>query len=223
MNREELALRAEELCGGETGYTKHFDPLGYFALVTEGRQRSWIDPKTGQKRTYSACEDLETRVAFEVCGEKTDPPMPWCNREDAGNDWIPAQNLGRLKRLASFAWKAYGPQTDWDIELGDGVQVQGGHGPHTFIVTRIVFELGIPVSCSHADYGQFPDPDESGPEPADHGARVYHNVPITRTSGGWRVGGNPVIGRVNNIALRDYEFSRRDTPLATHAVRPEDD
>lgn len=213
MNREELAKRAEELAGGETGYVwKTEDPLGYFAMVTEGRQGTWTNPKTGKKMSYSACQDLASRLALEACDMKQG--MAWCNRVDGGNKWIPGQNLLRIKSKATYAWRDYTASTGWDIEIGDAVEILNRYGPHTFVVTRLQFdELANPVSCDHADYGQNHDPDDfgpgnNGPEPPGPSCRVYRNQPITfSATAGWMINGHRVLGRLNILKLREKEMS----------------
>jgi hypothetical protein len=206
--RRQVADLAIELVGGVTGYTREYDPFGCFAIVTEGRQTSWKDSETGQIRHYSACEDLLSRVVLQLCGFKQG--MAWCNRVDGGNDWIPGQNLLRIKRYAAYAWKNYGPHAAWDVGLGDGVQVQGNYGPHTFVITELRYDAqGDPASCDHADYGQFPDPDGSGPEPAGHGCRLYVDAPIRRDrEHRWTIGGNRIIGRLDVMAVRDRELGQ---------------
>lgn len=215
MNRNELALRAEELAGGETGYVHQTeDPLGYFALVTEGRQTRWKDAKTGAWRTYSACQDLATRLALEACEMKQN--MAWCNRVDGGNSWVPGWNLLRIKEKAAYAWRNYRAGTVWDIQLGDAVEIMNRYGPHTFVITRIVLGGdGNPVLCDHADYGQNHDPDDfgpgqNGPEPAGPSCRVYRNQPIAyNASSGWTINGHRVIGRLDIMALAYAELGER--------------
>lgn len=201
-----LAMRAEEYAGGVSGWTKHHDPEGHFRRVTEGRQMSWTDPNTGKPRSYSACEDLLTRLAWEAAGRPTDGPL-WCNRKEAGRAWKPGWNILSLKQHAGFAWKNYGPHARWDIEVGDGVQVSGKYGPHTMVITRLRRAPdGTPVSCDHADYGQFLDPDGAGPEQPDHGCRVFESAPLGRdTLARWTVNRYPVIGRFNLIELATHE------------------
>ena len=207
--REELALRAEELAGGETGFVwKTEDPEGFFELVTEGRQ-AW--------KGYSACQDLATRLALEACGLKQG--MAWCNRVDGGNKWIPGENLIRAKRLAAYAWKDFRVASGWSIELGDAVEILNSYGPHTFVITRLEFDPdGEPVSCDHADYGQNHDPDDfgpgnNGPEPRGPSSRVYRNQAIRYVpSVGWTIGGHRIIGRLNIMALRERELSNVPGP-----------
>ena len=204
--REHVAELAIELVGGVDGYTKEHDPFGVFALVTEGRQLTWIDKATGKKRSYSACQDLLSRILLSLCEFKQG--MPWCNRVDGGNEWIPGQNLIRIKRHAAYAWRTYEPGTDWDIQLGDGVEVDGKYGPHTFVVAHIEYDAeGEPVAVDAAEYGQFIDPDGTGPEHAGHGCRLRVDAPVGRDSfGRWTVGGAAVIGRVDVMAIRDREL-----------------
>jgi hypothetical protein len=218
MNRNELALRAEELAGGETGYVhKTEDPLGYFAMVTEGRQ-AW--------KGYSACQDLASRLALEACELKQG--MKWCNRVDGGNKWIPGENLIRIKKHAGYAWRNYTARTEWDIQLGDAVEIMNRYGPHTFVVTRLVFDKdGTPALCDHADYGQNHDPDDfgpgqNGPEPSGPSCRVYRNQPIAyNASSGWAINGHRIIGRLDIMALRTAELSdRADTePGGMRAIK----
>lgn len=228
MNREQLAARAVELAGGASGYTEHYDPRGLFRLVTEGLQTAnhraisaWakLDPATRGKRPvhFSACQFLASRLALEACELK--PGMTWCNRVDGGNTRIPGIELIRIKNRASYAWKDYGPKTAWDIGIGDAVEVMGKYGPHTFVVTALRFDAGVPVSLDRAEYGQFLDPDgPEGPEPADDGAHVRTGSVITRDAKGWKINGAPVIGRLNIMALRQRELgdvdSERDTDPA---------
>lgn len=203
MTRQELAARAVVLAGGVEGWTKGHDPHGYFRLVTEGRQITWTDPKTGDKRAYSACEDLASRLALEACGLKQG--MAWCNRVDGGNKWISGQNLIRIKKFAAYAWKNYGAKTEWDIELGDAVQVMNSFGPHTFVVTRIERDAaGKPVRVDTADYGQYFVHPATGK--ADHGCRCYPGKTVARDSKGWTIGGHRVIGRLDIAAIAEREL-----------------
>lgn len=220
MTRQELAARAVVLAGGDEGWTKGHDPKGYFRLVTEGRQISWKDPKTGALRSYSACEDLPTRLTLEACGLKQG--MAWCNREDGGNRWIAGQNLIRVKKFAAYAWKNYGSKTDWDIEPGDAVQVQNSFGPHTLIVTRIVKNAsGTPIAADTAEYGQFFAHPKTGK--ADHGCRCYRGKAIERDSKGWKIGGARLIGRLDIPAIVARERPTGDPYREPAEVVYEDD
>jgi hypothetical protein len=209
--RRDVADLAVELVGGVTGYTQGADPFGMFAIVTEGRQSSWRDPKTGQTRSYSACEDLATRVLLQICEFKQG--MPWLNREDGGNKWIPGQNLLRIKKHADFAWKNYGPHAPWDVQLGDIVQIMGRFA-HTFVITEIRYDAnGDPASVDVAEFGQFLDPDGDGPEPAGHGCRLRVDVPVRRDrEHRWTIGSGWVIGRVDVMAIRDHELDEDTAP-----------
>lgn len=97
MNRRVLSSRAIELAGGTTGVSINYDPSGFGKLVTEGR---WL-LKDAKGHYLSCCQDLATRLAFEACNLKQG--MPWCNRVDAGNKWVPGVNLIRVKQNAPYA------------------------------------------------------------------------------------------------------------------------
>ena len=212
MNRRGLASRAIELAGGAVGFSTNYDPKGFGDLVTEGR---WVWPK------YSACQDLPSRLALEACQMKQG--MKWCNREDGGNSWIIGFNLIRIKQYASYAWKNYTSKTQWDIRLGDAVEVMNQFGPHTFVVTDISYNAdGNPSSVDTADYGQF---HAAGGKAAGPSSRCYMSKPVKRTSRGWEIGGHPIIGRLDIMAIREVETGLAESdpsgtpePIPAHVV-----
>lgn len=200
------AAHAEHLAGGEKGFTKAYDPLGLFHLVTEGRQASYVIK--GNRVTYSACQDLARKVCQDMCGAdgigqrgvsaNVRAAYDWINADDAWG-WVASYNLVRIKNKGRSAWKNYSRKSAWDIKLGDSVEVHGKFGLHTFVVTALRYDAeGNPVSCDHADYGQFFDPDgPEGPEQAHHGCRVYRNKPIAKLATGWAIDGARIEGRVD--------------------------
>lgn len=192
MNRRRLAERAILLAGGTVGLSVKYDPNRYGHFVTEDR---WLYPK------YSACQDLPSRLALEACGMKQG--MPWCNRVDGGNKWIPGMNLIRIKQNAPYAWKSYGPHTKWDVRLGDAVEILNNFGGHTFVVTNISYDAnGNPSFIDSADYGQF---HAAGGAMAAPSARCYMNRPVGKNPLGWTISGFSVIGRLDIMALREAE------------------
>jgi len=205
--RRAAAALAETLAGGERGFSwnygeaagRGYDPDGWFATVTEGRQCRWKD-KSGKWRSYSACEDLPGAVLLRVLGM---PPAPsdvvprlnWCNRVDAGNKWIAGWNLRRIQERLSESWRPYGAGSAWSIGVGDAVQVQGKVA-HTFVITALELDdAGEPVACDHADYGAFHQP--LGASRADHSCRVHRAAAIGRGRLIWTINGRPVIGRMS--------------------------
>lgn len=224
--REQLAARAIELSGRVSGVTETFDPQGYFALVTEGRQAentriraAWdrADPaKRSAKKPvkFSACEELSSRIAWEACGMPVGT-LPWCNRIEAGNKWQPGRNMARLRE--SGAWHAWGPGSVWRADVADPVQVIWESGlAHTLILTAIRGEHGLPTSVDLAEYGQVIDPDGTGPAPLDDAGRCRVNVPVKRKSDGcWYVGSGRVYGHISIGELQSrWAPSEADTDPA---------
>lgn len=191
MTRRELADRAIQLVGGTAGLVyRQRDPDGFFELVTEGRQAF---------HGYSACEELASKLAFDACDGKMH--CVWSNRVEAGNKWIPGQNLIRIKQHAAFAWREYSPGCTWDIALGDCVQIMNRFGAHTFAIVELRYDAdGNPTSCDTAEYGQYFD---GGPA-----CRMYLNKPIARDRAKrWTIDGCPVIGRLSIVDLAAHEHA----------------
>jgi hypothetical protein len=204
--RSAAGALAELMAGGANGWSwdygeaagSGYDPEQWFATVTEGRQCRWRD-RTGRWRAYSACEDLFGAVYLRLCGmppalEELQTALDWCNRTEAGNSWVPGYNLLRLKKRAPHLWRTYEAGQVWDIEPGDAVQIQGNHGPHTFVVLTI-HGAGHPVEMDHADYGQLHQP--HGASRADHSCRCHYGASVAQVNRRWVIDGKPVIGRVS--------------------------
>ena len=205
--RSAAVALAELLAGGLNGWSWSYgeaagsglDPQGWFATITEGRQSRWQD-RTGRMRSYSACEDLHGAVYLRLCGmppalEELQAGLEWCNRREAGNQWVPGYNLLRLKKRTPSLWRRYRAAQVWEVEPGDAVQIQGKHGPHTFVVLAVRSENGRPVELDHADYGQFHQPE--GAQRVDHSCRCHYGAAIAQVDRCWCVNGSPIIGRVS--------------------------
>lgn len=227
--REQIAEHAELAAGGETGWSVTHDPEGWFARVTEGRQamadaaiRRWIatPPERRAARrpaAYSACEDLASYIAVWASGDAR--PLPWANRVDAGNAWLPGENLIRIKRRAPWCVTTWRPGIAWAAQLGDAVQVDGRYGPHTMILTRLRTVDGSVVGVDVAEYGQHHDADGPGPASASASCRVRRRAVVQRgRDGRWMVDGAPVICSVDLLLLarrsREDALGRADTPPA---------
>lgn len=206
LSRRQLSDRAIELVGGQSGVTKSYDPDGFFRMVTEGRQTTWTDA-TGKKRSYSACQDLFSRLALEACDMKQG--MAWCNRVDGGNKWIPGQNLIRLKNWSArsgVGWKEWRANQPWRASLGDAVEINGKYGPHLFVITELHYgDGGQLTSLDRAEYGQFFIGKDGKSE---HGAKLKLGSLVTKNSAGkWCVDGSPVIGHVDMMGLAEHELA----------------
>ncbi len=212
LSRRQLSDRAIELVGGQSGVTKSYDPDGFFHMVTEGQQRTWVDA-TGKKRSYSACQCLFSRLALEACDMKQG--MPWCNRVDGGNKWIPGQNLIRLKNWSArsgVGWKEWRANQPWLASLGDAVEINGKYGPHLFVITELHYgDGGQLTSLDRAEYGQFFIGKDGKSE---HGAKLRLGSLVTKNAvGKWCVDGSPVIGHVDMMGLAEHEAAGDAVPV----------
>lgn len=223
--RRAASALAMLLAGGENGFSWDYDeaanlgydPHGWFTAVTEGRQRYWTDSK-GKRRSYSACEDLPSAVYLRLCGcPPTSPEMSkmlgWCNRVEAGNSWKAGWNLLRIKTRMRSAWRKYWRDSSWDIQPGDAVQIMGEYGPHTCVLTALDYEADQPAICSHADYGQWHQPE--GASRPDHSCRCHRDAAIARVNHLWCLNGKRIIGRLSawELVRRVYE-AQGETPLS---------
>lgn len=169
--RAAIAALVRHLC--TSCPTKSADPLGLFALVTQGRQTSWVDAE-GKTRTYSACEDLPQTV-FELLsgGIPSDPISrvePVRSTLNRAPNWVPGANMLRLRN--GIAETSLGGRVS-DCGVGDTIQVQGTYGTHTLVICAI--DPNGVATCGQ--YGQF---FEGANGRSDHGGNLAVKAPSAR-------------------------------------------